>query len=67
VLFPQYEMFTFLESIFNKSSYQMGNSKYALKDLYVQDIVVATPTLSKVFLPKDKLRRVLIQFLLAIP
>jgi hypothetical protein len=45
----------------------MGNSKYALKDLYVQDIVVATPTLSKVFLPKDKLRRVLIQFLLAIP
>jgi len=66
VVFLDYEPYLILETLF-KPSYQMGNSKYALKDLYVQHVEVSTPVLSRVFMPKDKLRRIIIQFLLAIP
>lgn len=45
----------------------MGNSRYLLKNLYVQYVEVGSPALVKVFLPREKLRRILIQFLLAIP
>jgi hypothetical protein len=66
-MFPEYEPYLAMEALLNKPSYQMGNSKYAIKDLYVQYVEVGTPALNRVFLPKDKMRRILIQFLLAIP
>lgn len=66
-LFPDYDVHLPLEAMLHRPSYQMGNSKYLLRDLYVQYVEVRTPIFGMVFLPKDKLRRILIQFLLAVP
>lgn len=45
----------------------MGNLIYPPKRLFIQYLEILSISLTKVFLPKDKLKRLLIQLLLAVP